>query len=429
MNMQMQTRQKALNSPSIRPVTKGILQRNCDKCHKKKPVLQRSTAWDASGSMHSGTDEMPYSTGQMFYNAARFSKEQQFGHDFSRIPVQRKLTINAPGDKYEQEADRIAEKVIQITGQKTSGGVDFSHGEDSHYSGRSGPIPHEPCRGGGNDQPSFSRQMSIMAKAPYGESCESAPSGDQGEEAEEEEIPIMAKRQSSEQSKSNRLQELRLSLRQGGGSPLPRETRSFMESSFGHDFSAVRVHTDRRAAAMAKQIHAEAFTSGRDIYFREGKYDPQSLSGKRLLAHELTHVIQQGANSLSGRSLTGKSGVGPDHIQRFRLRGFPPAEEAAMKAAVPVAVSKVKSCSKLSWYGKRDIPIALNRVRYDYVPDLGLCGWTFPTSWYIEVGKIAFNSSKCCDLASTLAHEAAHTVFYTESRARKMECNCFGCSC
>ena len=100
-----------------------------------------------------------------------------------------------------------------------------------------------------------------------------------------------------------------------------------------------------------------------------------------------------------------------------------------MRAAVPAAVSKVKSCSKLSWYGKSEIPKALNFVRYDYVPELGACGWTFPASWYIEIGKKAFDPSRCCDLPSTLAHEASHTVLYTESRARKMECDCFGCSC
>ncbi len=139
---------------------------------------------------------------------------------------------------------------------------------------------------------------------------------------------------------------------------------------------------------------------------------------------------------MSSSSAKGLAGVssGTDapvqhHIQRFSLKGFPKTEEAAMRTAIPKAIAKVKACSKLSWYGKRDIPIALNNSRYDYVPDLGLCGWTFPTSWYIEVGEKAFDASHCCDLESTLAHEASHTVFYTEGRARTMECNCFGCSC
>ena len=127
--------------------------------------------------------------------------------------------------------------------------------------------------------------------------------------------------------------------------------------------------------------------------------------------------------SRSGDQSTG------DRIQRYRLNGFPAAEEAKMHAAIPNAISKVKSCSKLSWWGKYIIPPALRRMRYDYVPDLGLCGWTFPASWYIEVGPDAFKQNVCCDLESTLAHEAAHTEWYTEGRARAMECNCFGCSC
>ena len=74
-------------------------------------------------------------------------------------------------------------------------------------------------------------------------------------------------------------------------------------------------------------------------------------------------------------------------------------------------------------------PILHLQQRYDYKEDLGLCGWTFPASWYIEIGKDAFSTSKCCDLASTIAHEASHTELRTEAGARKLECNCFGCSC
>ena len=380
---------------SSHPAANGILQRKCDTCRKKKkPALQRL----ALGV-------------------------QKFEGDLSRIPVQTKITIGTPGDKYEQEADRIAEQVVHPAGPKESGKIDLSHGLMRPNTRPLILSFHEAWRGGNNDR------MPIMAKGLKGGSCESAPAGSGGDEREEEKTPVMAKMERTEPQRRNGLQDLRLSLSRGGGSSLSKETRSFMEPKFGHDFTAVRVHTDHQAASMAKQLHAEAFTSGRDIYFREGRYNPLCLPGKRLLAHELTHVIQQRASSPIADSLSISSCSGPDQIQRFTLNGFPPTEEAAMKAAVPVAISKVKSCSDLSWYGKRDIPIALNQVRYDYVPDLGLCGWTFPTSWYIEVGKDAFSSSVCCDLPSTLAHEAAHTVFYTESRARKMECNCFGCSC
>ncbi|HTM22810.1 MAG TPA: DUF4157 domain-containing protein, partial [Kofleriaceae bacterium] len=77
----------------------------------------------------------------------------------------------------------------------------------------------------------------------------------------------------------------------GGGQPLPDEVRAEMESAFGADFSAVRVHVGPQAAS----IGAEAYTRGTDIFFAPGTYDPASTAGRELIGHELTHVVQQGA--------------------------------------------------------------------------------------------------------------------------------------
>lgn len=82
---------------------------------------------------------------------------------------------------------------------------------------------------------------------------------------------------------------------QSSGSPLPTSLRAFMEERFGADFSVVRVHTDDRAAALSRQLHARAFTVGNHVYFAKGAYQPDSADGRELLAHELTHTIQQGA--------------------------------------------------------------------------------------------------------------------------------------
>src|SRR5207253_648342 len=70
-------------------------------------------------------------------------------------------------------------------------------------------------------------------------------------------------------------------------------TRSFMEPRFGHDFSQVRVHTDERAAESARSVNALAYTAGQDVVFGGGQYEPGTNEGKKLLAHELTHVVQQ----------------------------------------------------------------------------------------------------------------------------------------
>jgi hypothetical protein len=79
----------------------------------------------------------------------------------------------------------------------------------------------------------------------------------------------------------------------GGGQPLDSGTRRFMESRFGHDFGGVQAHTGPAAQEAARDLNAEAFTTGRDIYFGQGNYDPSSQGGRGLLAHELAHVVQQ----------------------------------------------------------------------------------------------------------------------------------------
>jgi hypothetical protein len=89
--------------------------------------------------------------------------------------------------------------------------------------------------------------------------------------------------------------EQQLGSSKGGGQPLPESTRSGMEQSIGADFSGVRIHTDSSAVQMNKDLHAQAFTHGSDIYFNSGKYDAESTGGQHLLAHELTHVVQQGS--------------------------------------------------------------------------------------------------------------------------------------
>jgi hypothetical protein len=79
----------------------------------------------------------------------------------------------------------------------------------------------------------------------------------------------------------------------GAGSPLPSAERSFFEPRFGRDFSRVRLHADGQADSLTKMVQARAFTIGRDVFFGQGEYSPGSSAGRGLLAHELTHVMQQ----------------------------------------------------------------------------------------------------------------------------------------
>ena len=88
------------------------------------------------------------------------------------------------------------------------------------------------------------------------------------------------------------------------GQPLDVGTRTFMESRFGHDFSHVRVHTDAKAAESAQSVNALAYTVGRDVVFGTRQYAPTTMAGRMLMVHELTHVVQQGANAVAGTPTT-----------------------------------------------------------------------------------------------------------------------------
>ena len=80
----------------------------------------------------------------------------------------------------------------------------------------------------------------------------------------------------------------------GGGRPLDKAVQGSMEQAFGTDFSQVRIHTGAQADSLNRSLSARAFTTGQDIFFKEGNYNPGSSAGRELLAHELTHVVQQG---------------------------------------------------------------------------------------------------------------------------------------
>jgi hypothetical protein len=91
----------------------------------------------------------------------------------------------------------------------------------------------------------------------------------------------------------------------GRGAPLGGQTRELMESRLGADFGDVRVHTDSKASESARSVQAHAYTVGNDVVFQSGKYEPESDSGKRMLAHELTHVVQQRSGPVDGTPAPG----------------------------------------------------------------------------------------------------------------------------
>lgn len=105
--------------------------------------------------------------------------------------------------------------------------------------------------------------------------------------------------------------------RRGRGQPLDGGVRDEMEGALGHDLSDVRVHTDADAHDLNNAVSARAFTTGNDVFFKQGTYDPGSSSGKQLLAHELTHVVQQreGTSGLAAGEVSHPSDAAEQHAE------------------------------------------------------------------------------------------------------------------
>ncbi len=168
--------------------------------------------------------------------------QQTIGNQAVGRLIQAKLKVSQPGEVYEQEADRMADAVMRT--------------------------------------PAQALQRTAAAYAAGGPACSKC-------QGEKETLVQRKGGRVSEDFAPDSFHTL------GSGQPLDLATRTFMDSRFDHDFSQVRLHTDARAAESARAVNALAYTVGRDVVFAEGQYKVETTAGKRLLAHELTHVVQQ----------------------------------------------------------------------------------------------------------------------------------------
>gem|GEM_PF-2969816 len=208
--------------------------------------------------------------------------------------VQPKLTVGPAHDRYEQEADRVAAQVMSAP--SISAPVAQRAEEDEE-------VQMMPLAGQISSLAQRAEEDEEVQMMPLGEVFSSL--AQRAEEDEEVQTKPLVQRSGSG-FEAGAAFESRLGAARGGGSALPDTTRSFMEERFGADFSGVRVHTDGQAHDLNHSIQAKAFTTGQDVFFRQGAYNPDSTDGKSLLAHELTHVVQQ-----SGRGIRRKSSVKP----------------------------------------------------------------------------------------------------------------------
>ncbi|MEH2258765.1 eCIS core domain-containing protein [Nostoc sp.] len=182
-------------------------------------------------------------------------------HDISRISLRRpqtKLTVNQPGDIYDQEADSVAQLVMQ----RMSEPVQSIQRE---------ALPEE------EDQ----LQMKSLADS----------------------VTPLVQRQGGGRTAATSELETSIQQARGNGQPLADDIKHPMEQAFGADFSSVRVHTDAQSNSLNESIQARAFTTGQDVFFHQGEYSPESNAGKELLAHELTHVVQQNSSAVQPKSL------------------------------------------------------------------------------------------------------------------------------
>ncbi len=259
------------------------------------------------------------------------------------------LTIGQPGDKYEQEADAMADAVVNHASsnsplqKKEINSIQrqtlFSHEQETSVQKQA--EEEEPVQAKQEEEEMVQTQQEeeepVQAKEEEEEEPVQAKQEDEEEPVqaqeeeemmqtkeeeeeplqaqEEEEEPIQAKGSGKQPGTESKDLKQELDYSRGQGQTLPKKPKNEMEHAFGSDFNGVTVHTDSKAIQMNKSLGAQAFTHGEDIYFNSGKYNPENSSGKRLLAHELTHVVQQ-----KGADIKKKDDVNND-LKSPRFRG------------------------------------------------------------------------------------------------------------
>jgi len=269
------------------------------------------------------------------------------GNGIFRRSVQTKLKVGQPGDKYEQEADAVADQVVQARFQSTTTTEESAPGlqtqleEEPEVQTKSEEEPEvqmldeeEPQVQAKSEEEAELQMMAeeepdiqAMAEEPEVQKMEEEPQV-QAKPEEEPELQMMAEEepdiqameeepevQAMEEEPEVQTQKAeeevqakdgngettdsfdnQLGASSNGGSPLSQSTIGQVEPHLGADLSGVRVHTDSSAVQMNQQLGSQAFTHKNHVYFNEGKYNPGSSSGDHLIAHELTHTVQQGAS-------------------------------------------------------------------------------------------------------------------------------------
>jgi hypothetical protein len=215
-----------------------------------------------------------------------------FSKDFSQVPIsttqpqpiQAKLMIGAVGDKYEQEADRVASQVVKQINAPAS---------KQSTQGQSVKRQEEA-----EEKIQTKSSISVLQRSPLLTQVQLDAMPDEGLQTKSilQLQDALAGREASTDVESG------INRARGNGQPLDAGLQQSIGQVMGADLSGVKIHTDSQADQLNQSIQAKAFTTGQDVFFRQGEYNPGSREGQELIAHELTHVAQQGGNKIRRRS-------------------------------------------------------------------------------------------------------------------------------
>ncbi len=322
--------------------------------------------------------------------------------------LQTKLEVGKPHDKFEQEADRVADKVMRMPESTVAPEGSSGHGlRRTLFSGSAGA------------------QFDLASQEVHRQLAEEEIEEEEAEavrrqpEDEEPEDTVLTKRASgSPPAVTPDLQSHTGGLRHGGQS-LPQSVRSFFEPRFGLDFRGVRIHTDASSASLSHSLDARAFAVGRHVAFGRGQFAPSSQAGRWLIAHELAHVAQQSnvdqLTSASRGALEAEAESAAHAVmagQSFRPRhGAVPSQRLAVPVATGPGRIEIPSPDRVvltnfdieratlkpEWVGA--IALVANMLNLDPSREAEIIGHTDDT------GPSDFNLDLSLDRADTMQQE------------------------
>ena len=268
----------------------------------KRKQLQRKPATAVVPQSKHRPQQSPSTTPHTITHLQRTIGNRAVG----QLLLQRKMTVGPVNDQYEQEADSVAKQVI---GNISSQPITQRQEDEEEV---------QTKRESNSSLPSISRlqrqedeeEMQAKRLQRQEDEEEIQAKGEVGLEGSELDNDVEDKVQSAK----------------SGGKPLDKTVRRSFENAFGTNFSGVKIHTGGQANTLNRNLNARAFTTGHDVFFRDGEYNPTSNSGKELLAHELTHVVQQTGAPQSSKTISKK----PNHTIQ---RAIHPKVERALTAA------------------------------------------------------------------------------------------------